>query len=200
MKRQNWIYYTLVILLLLPAIYVGWAHYSISKAAKRQPDEGIPYMIVLGASLRGETMSLSLLYRMETALDYLQDQPETVVVVAGGQGPGEWVTEASAMAKFLRERGIAEERIILEDRSTSTLENIRYSKELLEEYLGEHEQIQDVEILLVSNDFHIYRARMLARRLGLSVQTLPATTPQVVKTKMWIREYAAIIKSLVFDW
>lgn len=190
MIRRGWKLRLAITILLLPVIYVSWAHLAMNHAAKQTPEQGIPNMLILGAGLRGETLSLSLLYRMEAALSYLRENPETTVIVSGGQGPGETVTEAHAMRRYLLEQGINPERIIQEDRSTSTIENIRFSKPLL----------SDRRVLIVTNDFHAYRAQLLAKRQGLTVQMLSAPTPQVVRTKMHIREYAAILKSLLLDW
>ncbi|NSL50665.1 YdcF family protein [Bacillus sp. P2(2020)] len=135
-------------------------------------------------------MSLSLYNRVSKALEYLKENPTSKVVVSGGQGKGEAITEAEAMAQFFYENGIERDRIIKEEKSTTTFENIKFSKEFLN---GEK------EVIIVSNDFHLYRASMIAKRLGLKPYTLSAETPAIVKTQLWIREYIAVLKSLLFD-
>ncbi|NEU29751.1 YdcF family protein [bacterium LRH843] len=155
-------------------------------------DSNAAYLIILGASLKGEVMSLSLYNRMVTALDYLNENPNTKVIVTGGQGKGESITEAEAMARFLLEHGVSEKRIMKEDRSTSTYENLVLSQELL----GTGQK----EIVIVSNDFHLFRAGMIAKRLGFEPQFIAAPTPDVVKVQLWLREYAAVVKSFLLDW
>lgn len=171
-------------------IYLLVIHIAIVSTAKKQPPSNIQYMIVLGAQIRGEQLSLSLYNRVVKALDYLIENPNSKVIVSGGQGEGEAITEAEAMERFFLENGIEKERIIKEEKSTSTFENIKFSKEFLN---GEQ------EVIIVSNDFHLFRASLIAKRLGLKPYTLSAETPQVVKTRLWIREYFAITKTLLFD-
>lgn len=187
---RKWIKIALIIALVL-VIFFGIVHFAILSGTKETATEDADYLIVLGARLHGETMSLSLYHRMETALQYLRENPKTKVIVSGGQGPGESITEAEAMARFLIEQGIEEARIILEDRSTSTFENLTFSKALLEN--------ESSHLVIISNDFHLFRAGLIAKRLGLNPESLPAPTPDVVKAKMWAREYVAVVKSLIFD-
>ena len=178
-----------VFLLVVSAIYIGWAYKKMADAARQNPEAGIPYMIVLGAAVWGESMSWTLQNRMETALVYLRANPQTKVIVSGGQGPGEDVTEASVMKKFLLENGIDPSRVLLEDQSTSTAENIRFSKKLL----------SGNRAVLVTNDFHAYRATWLAEREGIKADVLIAPTPPVVHKQLWLREYIALGKSLLLD-
>lgn len=187
---RKWIKIALIIALVL-VIFFGIVHFAILSGTKETATEDADYLIVLGARLHGETMSLSLYHRMETALQYLRENPKTKVIVSGGQGPGESITEAEAMARFLIEQGIEEARIILEDRSTSTFENLTFSKALLEN--------ESSHLVIISNDFHLFRTGLLANRLDLEPEFLPAPTPDIIKTKMWAREYIAVIKSFLFD-
>ena len=88
---------------------------------------GLDYIIILGARVNGTEPSLSLQTRALKAVEYLNENPETLVVASGGQGEDEEISEAECIIRILREAGIAEERIIREDKSTSTAENIRFS-------------------------------------------------------------------------
>jgi uncharacterized SAM-binding protein YcdF (DUF218 family) len=182
----------LVILVVIGIGYIVSVHTLMTSVGKEPPPEGVPYIIVLGARLHGEDMSLALYYRVQKALEYLKRNPESNVVVSGGQGPGEDITEAEAMARFFRENGIENERILLEDRSTSTLENLKYSRELL----GPEVE----EVVIVSNDFHLFRAVLIAKRQGFEPHTLAAETPRIVRAKLWIREYVAVLKTALLDW
>ncbi|WP_146811118.1 YdcF family protein [Aneurinibacillus danicus] len=176
-------------ILLLPVLYISGVHMAIMNAAKQQPAQDADYMIILGAALWGEEMSPSLRYRMDTALSYLKQNPRTKVIVSGGQGVGEDMPEAVAMQRFLLENGVPQERIIVEDRAQTTSENILFSKKLM----------KSNQAVLVTNDFHILRAKLLAERAGIEAQTLSAPTPESVKVKLFVREYAALLKSWLFD-
>jgi uncharacterized SAM-binding protein YcdF (DUF218 family) len=176
-------------ILLFPVLYISGVHMAIMNAAKQQPAQDADYMIILGAALWGEEMSPSLRYRMDTALSYLKQNPRTKVIVSGGQGVGEDMPEAVAMQRFLLENGVPQERIIVEDRAQTTSENILFSKKLM----------KSNQAVLVTNDFHILRAKLLAERAGIEAQTLSAPTPESVKVKLFVREYAALLKSWLFD-
>lgn len=144
------------------------------------------YLIILGARVKGTEPSLALQYRIEAAAEYLKKNPETIAIASGGKGPGEDISEAAAIKNSLLEAGIHAERILLEDKSTDTVENIKFSKKLL---------TNDFETgLLVTNDFHLYRAKSIARDQGLKVEGLPAETPLVAVPKSYAREYLAITK------
>ncbi|MEI3193353.1 MAG: YdcF family protein [Lachnospiraceae bacterium] len=90
------------------------------------------YLVVLGAQVRGTVPSRALKKRLDTAAEYLGKNLETKVVVSGGKGAGEEITEAEAMENYLLELGIEKDRIIMEDRSTTTSENLRYTGELID--------------------------------------------------------------------
>lgn len=151
-----------------------------------KPDKGLDYIIVLGAQVKGEVITPSLLYRIERACEYLKENPDTKVVVSGGQGPGEAISEAEAMRRYLKEQGIADERILLEDRSTSTGENLTFSFLLIEE---------DASIGIVSNNFHIFRAILIGKALGHEkIQGVPAKSDSILFIHMMVREFFAIIK------
>lgn len=113
----------------------------------------------------------------------------TQVIVSGGQGSDELISEAASMKRYLIQNQVEANRIQTEALSTSTFENIKFSKKLL----------QSESVVLVSNDFHVLRAKLIANRLGLHVDTLAAPTPKSVRIQLYIREYIALIKSFLFD-
>lgn len=123
-------------------------------------EDGLDYIIVLGAQVREDGPSVVLQHRLDTAYDYLQKNPDTLCVVSGGQAPNEPATEASVMAAYLIERGISPERIIVEDRSTNTRENIAFSKELIDE--------SNTRVGIVTNNFHVFRGLNIARKGGFA--------------------------------
>jgi len=157
--------------------------------------EAVDYLIVLGARLYGEVPSPSLLERLKVAHQYLEAYPNVKVVVSGGQGQGEDVAEGYAMAGYLMNQGIEESRIIIEDQSTNTFENLSLSLEKIRK--NDHKE--KITVLIATNKYHIFRSKMLARRLGMTPYGLPAKIPPTVMMKSYIREYFAVIKSFLYD-
>ena len=155
-------------------------------------------MIILGCQVKPDGPSQLLRDRLDKALGYLEDYPDMTIVVSGGQGPDEPSTEARAMADYLMEDGVAEDQILLEDQSHNTSQNLRNSAQLLEEKGYDLEQTQ---VLVVSNGFHLTRAKMLAQRAGFEeISTLAAPSSHLPsRLKMYIREPLALVKSFVFD-
>lgn len=155
-------------------------------------------MVVLGCQVHPWGPSVLLQDRLNEAADYLEDHPDMPVVVSGGQGPDEPTTEARAMADYLMDLGVAEEQLLLEETSHNTSQNLRNSARLLEEAGYDLDQ---TEVLVVSNGFHLTRARMLAERAGFGeVSTLAAPTSHLPsRLKMYVREPLALVKSFVFD-
>lgn len=165
--------------------------------SKPDPDINANYMIILGAGLNGEQLSWTLWERMQKGLDYLEKHPTVKVVVSGGQGPGEGIPEAEGMRRFLVDQGINEERILKEELSTSTMENFRFSKVILEQQPGFQ---NSEEVAVITNEFHLFRSKILARRNGLNPVGIPSPTPWYIVPNVYLREYFAVVKSLIFDW
>lgn len=156
-------------------------------------------MVILGCRVMpGGEPSMLLQDRLETALDYLEEDPDILVVVSGGQGSNEPVSEAACMAGWLEERGISEDRIFQEDQSSNTKENLIFSKDLL---AREGIDVGETDVLVVSNGFHLTRARMLAERAGYdSVSTLAAPSSHLPsRLHMYVREPLALVKSFFLD-
>lgn len=161
----------------------------------RLPKEEVDYLIVLGARLYGETPSPSLLERLKVANEYLKKNEDVKVVVSGGQGPDEYVSEGYAMSKYLLDNGISKDRIIIEDRSTNTFENLKFSLDKIRE----NESKENIKVLIVTNKYHVFRSKMLGERLGMESYGLPGKVPPTVFLKSYIREYFAVIKSFLYD-
>ncbi|WP_338754128.1 YdcF family protein [Bacillus sp. FJAT-52991] len=172
------------LLVLIPIGLCTYYYQQIKATAAEKPPSNVAYIMVLGAKVNGTEMSLSLQYRVNTALDYLKKNPESKVIVSGGRGSEEAISEAEAMKQFFIENGIPQEKILVEDQSTSTYENIIFSKK----------KFKIKEAVIVTNDFHLYRAKKLAEKQGIKTYTLAAPTPEVIKTQAYIREFAAITK------
>ena len=155
-------------------------------------------MLILGCQVKPWGPSILLQDRLDKALDYLEEHPDMTVVVSGGQGPDEHVTEARAMADYLMANGVEEKSILLEEDSHNTVQNFRCSRQLLEEAGFDPEE---TGVLVVSNGFHLTRARMLAQRTGFEeVSTLAAPSSHMPsRIKMYVREPLALVKSFVLD-
>jgi uncharacterized SAM-binding protein YcdF (DUF218 family) len=155
----------------------------------------VDYVIILGAGLKGEQMTVTFQNRVDKGLNFLQKNPDLKVIVSGGKGYAEKISEAEAMKRYLVKNGIPENRIIMEDRSTNTAENFKFSRELI----SPDERQGKPGILIVTSEFHMLRAKMLASRNGFIPYGLPAGTWPGVLPNCIIREYFAIIKSLLVD-
>lgn len=171
---------------LIIIIYFSFLHFKIVEYAKTPIPNGADYLIILGTRVVGDSPSELLQERIDTAVKYLKDNKETLVIASGGQGSNEDITEAEAIKNSLLEQGIEKNRILVEDKSTRTTENISYSKKLIPNKAKKG--------IVVSNYFHLYRARSLAEDQGLKLYSLPAPTPHLSKPKWYIREYLAITK------
>lgn len=155
-------------------------------------------MVVLGCQVKPDGPSQLLRDRLDEAAGYLADHSDMLVVVSGGQGPDEPTTEARAMADYLMEKGVEEDRILLEDQSHNTAQNLRNSAQVL---MDAGYDLDETDVLVVSNGFHLTRSRMLAERAGFGeISTLAAPTSHLPsRLKMYIREPLALVKSFVFD-
>lgn len=155
-------------------------------------------MVILGCQVKPWGPSVLLQDRLDKALDYLEDHPELTIVVSGGQGPDEHISEAQCMYDYLTEHGVDGAQILMEDQSSNTWENIQYTQALLKE-----RGIDAGELVVVSNGFHLTRVRMLWSRAwegDYTLSTLAAPSSHVPsRLKMYIREPLALVKSFVFD-
>lgn len=152
-----------------------------------EPQKQADYLLILGAKVKGTKPSKMLRYRLETALAYLRENPDTVAIVSGGQGSDEVISEAQCMADYLMEHGIGHDRLRLEDQSTSTEENLANSKVYLDS--------PDSSVLIVSNGFHIYRSLQIAKKEGYkNVSGLAAKTTPVLVPHFYMREFLAVVK------
>ncbi len=176
----------LIILFCFAIIYFGFLQFKISQYSHLGVPDNVDYLIVLGARVKGTTPSLALEERIASAADYLKKNKDTFVIASGGQGAGEDISEAESIKQELMKRGIDKSRIKLEDRSTSTYENIKFSKALLPSSAKSG--------LIVTNNFHLYRALLIAEDYGLTISGIPAKTPLIAIPKSFSREYLAITK------
>lgn len=193
--KKKWLYILSKIYMWGIAIFVGsfiliegFLVYNIGHHQSVESLEEVDYMIVLGAGLRGEDVSPTLKARLDQAIAYYNLHPKTMIIVSGGQGPDEVISEAEAMRRYLEEMGILRESIIKEDRSTTTLENIAFSKEIL---MTREETVESV--LIITHDYHLFRAQMLAYFMDLESIGLSAESSLLGRINYLIREYPTMI-------
>lgn len=151
---------------------------------------GADVVIVLGAQWKSSGPSYVLQKRLDAALAYLEENPDTVVIVSGGQGKDEPISEAAGMASYLEAAGIAPERILQEDRSTDTNENLEFSSALLDKTQN--------RVVVVSNNFHVYRAVKIAQKKGYArVEGLAADAYPAMLPNHLLREFFGVMKDFV---
>lgn len=148
--------------------------------------------VVLGCRVYGERASLSLVERLEAAYTYLEEHPEAACVVSGGQGPGEDISEAECMYRWLVAKGIDASRIYKEDQSTSTEENIAFSKDIIKE-----NELNE-KIAIVTSEYHSYRAGIIAEKNELDFGTASGQTAIWLLPTFYIRELYAILAEWIF--
>lgn len=176
-------------ILTVGVIVVSVTGVRIGMAASGEPDVQCQYIVVLGAKVNGTEPSRTLRERIDAAAEYLNANPDSIAVVSGGQGADEGISEAQCMYNELIDRGIAPERIWLEDQATSTWENLNFSLDLIEEKTG----TRPGEIGLLSSEFHLYRGTLFAKECGVQAHGIPATTgDNVYFINYFLREIAGV--------
>lgn len=166
---------------------------------KHDYKEQSDYMIILGAAVKHNTPSLTLRGRLDTAIEYInRTNDDLYIVVSGGKGSGENISEALAMKTYLIENRVSEDKIIMEDKSTNTYENFMYSREKIEDHSGK--SIKDLNIKVVTTDFHAYRSSILAKRNGFGKVTFYTSNSLLqFKPVYYLRECFALSKSILLD-
>jgi len=154
------------------------------------PKAGCDYIIVLGAQIKGTNVTNSLRERLDTAYNYIILNPDTKIIVSGGQGEGEDITEAYAMKGYLVARGIEGSKIMMENRSINTNENMKFSLELIKD--------KNASVGIVTSNFHIYRSMKLAKAQGLTnVSGIVSPCNSILFLNYMVRESVGIAKDAV---
>lgn len=175
-----------IIILAACFLFVAVEGMMVAQSRKR-PECEADYLVVLGAKVNGTRPSLILKYRIEKAAWYLERHPHTKVVVSGGKGIDEGISEAEAMKNGLVKLGISEERIYMEDTSTSTKENLEFSKDYLDTV--------NHNVIIVTTDFHLLRAVKIAEKAGYQkVEGLAAKSVWYLIPTNYVREFLALVK------
>lgn len=183
------------ILVCLGLVYFCIVEIPIVKNSRGDKDAERDYLIVLGAAVHGDVPSLALKNRVGGAVEYLQKYPRAVAIVSGGQGEDENMSEAECMKKLLIQQGISPERILTEDRSTSTMENLTYSFDIIRARGGE----PDGHTAILSSSYHLYRAKSMAGLLGVTAVGVPGKPDWPLTTlNFYIREAFGVTHLWVF--
>ncbi len=186
-------------------VAMGFHFFSLQK-------QSADYVIVLGAQVRGDTISQSLEYRLDKAYEYAQVHPNTVFILSGGRGQGENVSEAQAMYDYLKQRGVPEYQMMKEELSSNTYENLAYSKIKIDEretmrrswirnlmksagYLVPPDEETPIRVGIITSNYHVLRAKSIAKHIGLpNVSGIAAKSDPVLFVHQCVRECFAILK------
>lgn len=191
MKKLKAIKKTFSKIFIVLFLYIIIVHTLIVVGVNMKVEDNMDYIIILGAKTFDDLPSISLKERLDTGLKYLLENRDTKVIVSGGIGNNQQISEAMVMKKYLLSNGIDKSRIIVEDRSKNTFENIKYSLDYIE---NTH------DIVIITSRYHIFRSQLISRRFGIKSLGMPAKVPRSILVRSYIREYFAIGKSLIFDW
>lgn len=179
---------TAVFLAACLVVFIGFQCCLVSKMHEKAPS-GLDYLIVLGAQVYKSGPSVVLKYRLDAASEYLKSNPDTVCIVSGGQGSNEPFAEAVGMAAYLEKHGISAERIIKEDKSKTTEENLKNSMKYIE---------KGSSVGIVTNNFHIFRASQIAESAGLEdFSAIAAKSTALFLPNNMLREFFAEIKFIL---
>lgn len=153
-------------------------------------------ILVLGAGLhKGDQISASLQYRLDKAIELHKEKPDTYIVVSGGQGKDELLSEAAAMKAYLIQQGVPETIILMEDTSTTTSENMRFSKEVMRKH-----GIPSNHISLITNDFHMQRAILYAQMYDFEVERHPSDGLWMTQLCFYVREFFGVARLWLFQY
>lgn len=167
---------------------------TIIHASKGDNETDFSYLIVLGAKVNGTDPSLSLNDRIQEAYRYLSEHPDVTAVLSGGQGADEGISEALCMYQSLTSMGIAPDRLWMESQATSTLENLQFSLDIIEEKTGSRPEM----VGILSSEYHLYRAGLFANACGVQAVGIPAqTTWPTIRLNYYLREVAAVWKYII---
>ena len=192
-KAVRYIFRTvLIIYAVLVAYAVTLSAFMIANMNEAPEKDGSRTVIVLGCQVRRDGPSLMLSRRIDDAYNYLSVDEKADCIVSGGKGDNEHISEAEAMYESLVNDGIAQSRITKEDKSSSTYENLLFSKQILED------NGKPLRIAIVTDGFHQWRARLQAENLGYDVKCVSAATPWYLIPVYWVREWFALSYLFVF--
>lgn len=183
----EWLKYGIGTVVLAGTICFAFICSQVISGMKASGEKNLDYVVVLGAHVKGDVPSKALELRLKAALKYARENEDTILILSGGQGSGEDITEAKCMENYLTAHGISEDRLVLEEKSTSTMENLKFSDELT--------GCSKKSTGILSNNFHVYRAIKLAEKIGYEHPSgIAAESDPIMQVQYVVREVAALIK------
>ena len=186
-----WIRRTFVILLCMGVMIFGIVEGFIISGFSMKGQPGADYVIVLGAQMKADGPSKALQYRLDEAIRYLNENPSSKVIVSGGQGSDEHISEAQGMYEYLVEKEIEKDRIIKEDKSVNTTQNLAFSAEYLDR--------ERDSVAVVTNNFHVFRAVKIAEKAGYqNVCGIAAKGEPFLQINNMMREFFGVMKDFLF--
>lgn len=188
-RKGKFLFCVVSVLIVIGLGLVSTETYLIASYAANKPTSETT-VVVLGCKANGNNPSLTLLRRLEAAKEYLNENPNVKCIVTGGQGYDETISEAECMYNWLTENGIDSNRIYKEEQSTSTRENLKFAKDIIEQ-----ENLCN-EITIVTNEFHQYRAGRIGRNLGFKCTAISGKSPVILLPTYVFREYI----SIAYEW
>ena len=177
---------------LVATVAVCFALSGLMLHAAHRPTADSGTVVVLGCQVRNGEPSLMLRRRLETALAYLEAHPDSAVVVTGGKGRNEDRAEGTVMRDYLIAHGVEPSRIYTETESANTEQNLRFSAALMQK------NGLDPQIVVATDYFHQFRAKLFAERSGLTASPLGCATPGLLGFAYWCRELLAVLRALIF--
>jgi uncharacterized SAM-binding protein YcdF (DUF218 family) len=191
--KLSWLRIAIIIVICMGIAVILVLETLMMTAAGTVPEEPADTVIVLGCGIfPNEALTVSLKNRLDASFEYLTLHPSAKVIVSGGQGENEPIAEATAMQSYLKSLGIDESRIYTEDKSTSTDENLEFSLEIVKKY-G-----LSMNVAIATSDYHVYRSIQKAEEIGFKACGIPSSTPWRVWLSCHVREWLAIVNSVVF--
>ena len=190
-KTLRWLYRGVLGILALIVVLVVVESACMIYAAGKEPEPWAT-VVVLGCRVYGERASLSMVERLEAAYEYLKEHEDSACVLSGGQGNGENISEAECMYRYLVNKGIDASRLYKEEASTTTRENLLFSKRLIEE-----NNLHPV-IAIATSEYHEYRAGLIANSLGIEHAAVPGKTALWLFPTYYVRELYAILYEWIF--
>lgn len=185
----------LSLLLVIGLVSFIWIETLVLQSLKSNDNVRVNYVVVLGAGIQGEEPSLTLKRRLDKSIEYLSANPNSIIITSGGFGKEVTISEAEVMKRYLIAHGINESRILKEEKSMTSDENLRYTQQLLT-------QLYEAEvptILIITSDYHMFRAKHIAYRYYPVVYGISSETPRTIMINYALREYLAVLKMLAFE-
>ncbi|WP_346928605.1 YdcF family protein [Clostridium sp.] len=162
-----------------------------------EDDRITDYVLVLGAGINKEQVSKSLRFRLNKAIEFNKVHGDIPIIVSGGMGKGEDITEALAMKRYLVSNGVDENNIIMEEKSTNTYENFKFSKAIME---NKSKEKDNISVTLITNRFHMFRAKYIGVNMGLNIYCYSAKNEIITSLNFYVRESFAYVKEVIYHY